>query len=220
MEMYNLHAEACCSLLLCQVELWDFLVSLCPEICHTTSSKLPALLLASQQPLCAGIPGHNPPMQLTESLLQHVVQQRFSLPAQGSLASEPAGPTPAELDHAEQAKQHSASEVVLLPPGQKNEQRMGEDLMMTSKTHQRCEASATVQQQLEAVFGRGKLEGGAGEGGGSRRVRGRCALTGWPGHMRVRVLWLTGRHWQGRGRRRVVPARGRSISRCRVVWPA
>ena len=115
------------------------------------------------------------------------------LPVQGSLASEPAGATPAMLEHPEQAKQHSDSEVVLLPPGQKNEQRMGEDLMMTSKTHQRCEASATVQQQLEAVFGRGKLEGAAGEGGGSRRVRGRCALTGWPGHVRVGVLWLLGR---------------------------
>lgn len=116
----------------------------------------------------------------------------FWLPLQGSLAIEPTGATPAELERPEQAKQHSASEVVLLPPGQKNEQRMGEDLMMTSKTHQRCEASATVQQQLEAVFGRGKLEGGAGEGGGSRRVRGRCALTGWPGRMRVGVLWLWG----------------------------
>ena len=119
------------------------------------------------------------------------------LPVQGSLASEPAGATPAMLEHPEQAKQHSDSEVVLLPPGQKNEQRMGEDLMMTSKTHQRCEASATVQQQLEAVFGRGKLEGAAGEGGGSRRVRGRCALAGWPGHVRVGVLWLLGRQGGG-----------------------
>ena len=127
---------------------------------------------------------------------------------QGSLASEPAGPTPAEPEHHEQ---DSASEAVLLPPGQKNEQRMGEDLMMTSKTHQRCEASATVQQQLEAVFGRGKLEGGAGEGGASRRPRGRCAMTGPRGHMRLVVLWLWGSQGQGQGR--VSPAHGRSISR-------
>ena len=45
--MHNSSAEAYCSLLLCQVELKGSLVSLCADIWHMTSSKLPASFASS-----------------------------------------------------------------------------------------------------------------------------------------------------------------------------